>query len=255
MGCCAALLRDDWGLLGCSRELLGDGPQQGDQFPGASHHDVMRLFAPCARRAVACAPPSWRLPADLVDGLGARLQASLPVVTDFRRSTVRPGAFDEGVSSMGGPRLGARALPPPLTAGVGRGGQAQITHELSGGVNARQLPQGGDAGDGDGTLHAPQGVQGLDHRVKTPGLALLVTCLCETLPACGGRVPRSDRCVEADLWRWGRPPCGAPAPVGRPPSRLARIADIRPQQQRFEPDLGGLESPEGVFTRAAQNSP
>jgi hypothetical protein len=43
-----------------------------------------------------------------------------------------------------------------------------------------------------------------------------------------------------------------PAPVGRPPGGLACIADIMPQQKRVEPELGGLEIPDGVFTRSAQ---
>jgi hypothetical protein len=40
--------------------------------------------------------------------------------------------------------------------------------------------------------------------------------------------------------------------VGRTPGGLARIADILPQQKRFEPELGGLEIPEGVFASPAQ---
>jgi hypothetical protein len=69
MGGFAALLQDDGGLLGCHRDLLGDGPQTGEQFPGDRHHDVMRVFPPCAQLSGACAEPYVRLPADIWDRL------------------------------------------------------------------------------------------------------------------------------------------------------------------------------------------
>ncbi len=156
---------------------------------------------------------------------------------------------------MGVPRLGDRALTPPLAAGVFRGGQAQVTHELSGVVKARQIPEFRDDSDGDGKLHAPQGLKGLDHRLKTPGLHLLVELLFETLQTFGVLVHRPDIFLEDDLLGRGRTDdFREPAQVGRTPGGLARIADIMPQQKRFEPELGGPEIPDSIFPSPAQIS-
>jgi hypothetical protein len=106
LGGVAALRQDDGGMRGGPWALLGDGPPQGDEVPGASHHDLMSLFPLCAQRAVACAEPYWRLPAALVDGLGELFQASWPVAPALRRSTGGPGAFAERVSRRGGPVVG-----------------------------------------------------------------------------------------------------------------------------------------------------
>ncbi len=154
---------------------------------------------------------------------------------------------------MGVFRLGDRALTTPLTTGVFRGGQAQVTHELSGVVNARQIPEFCDDGDGDGKLHTPQGLKGLDHRLKTPGVHRLVECLFETLQAFSVLVHRPDICLEDELLRRGRTDhFREPAQVGRTPGGPARIADIMPQQKRFEPERGGFAIPDGVFARSAQ---
>ena len=111
-------------MLGCHRDLFGNGPHKGNEFPGDSHYNLISVFPPCAQLSVAFAEPYLCLPADILYGFGEFLQAQLQVATDFRRITVRPGAFDEGMSRMSIPRLGDRALPPPLTTGVFRGGQA-----------------------------------------------------------------------------------------------------------------------------------
>jgi hypothetical protein len=253
MGGLAALLQDDGGLRGGHRALFGDGPHQGDECPGDRHHDVVRRLPPCAQLSVACAEPYVRLPAAILSGCGALVQTAWPVATALRRRTVRPGACDACVSSLGVPRLGARALTPRLTTGGFRGGQAQVTHERSGVVNARQLPECCDEGDGDGQWPAPEGVKGLDHRLQTPGLHRLVACVFETSPACRVFVHRPDLCLADDWWRRGRTAhVREPAPRGRPPGGLARRADILPQPTRVQPELGGLEIPDGVFTRPAQ---
>ena len=42
-----------------------------------------------------------------------------------------------------------------------------------------------------------------------------------------------------------------PAQVGGTPGGPARITDILPQQEGFQPELGGLEIPDCIFTRPA----
>src|SRR5262245_47921656 len=72
MGCCAALLQDDWGMRGCHRDLFGNGPHKGDEFPSDSHHHLIRVFPPCAQLSVAFAEPYVCLPAAILDGVGER---------------------------------------------------------------------------------------------------------------------------------------------------------------------------------------
>jgi hypothetical protein len=120
-------------------------------------------------------------------------------------------------------------------------------------VNARQITQRRDDGDGHGELHTPQRLQGLDHRLKPPGVRLLVEFVFETLQAFSGLVHGPDICLEDDVLRRGRTAhLSEPAPVGWPPGGPAGVADIVPQEKRFEPAFGGLEILDGIFAGPAQ---
>jgi hypothetical protein len=175
MGGCAALLQAEGGRRGCHRDRQALSALATATTTGlACFPRALSCRSSVHSRTWACQLISWT-------GCGAFLQAQLPVAADVRRRPVRPGAFDEGVSRMSVPRRGERALPPPLTTGVFRGGQASVTHELSGVVTARQLCEFCDDGDGDRNLPAPPGVQGLDHRLQPPGVHLLAECVCKTL--------------------------------------------------------------------------
>ena len=50
----------------------------------------------------------------------------------------------------------------------------------------------------------------------------------------------------------GQTTSAEPPQVGRAPGGPARIADIVPEQKRFEPKLGGLEITDGIFTSPAE---
>jgi hypothetical protein len=178
----------------------------------------MGVLPSCAQLSVACAEPYVCLPADLLSGVGALLEAPWPVATDGRGIAGGPGAVDADAARLGVPRRGARALPPPRTPGVCCGGQAHGTPARSGVVNARPSTQGRDAGDSHGAWHAPQGLQGLDHRRQTPGVPRRVACVCETRPACGGLVHRPDICLDDEWRRRGGTDHGRePAPGGGAP--------------------------------------
>jgi hypothetical protein len=73
MGCSASLLKDDLGLLGYHGDLFGNGPHQGDEFPGDGHHDLIGVFPSCAQLSVAFAEPYLCLPADILYGFGELL--------------------------------------------------------------------------------------------------------------------------------------------------------------------------------------
>jgi hypothetical protein len=67
------------------------------------------------------------------------------------------------------------------------------------------------------------------------------------------RVPRPDLGLANEVRRGGRTDHGSePAPVGRTPGGLARVADILPPQQRVEPERGGLAGPHDVVASPAQ---
>ena len=148
----------------------------------------LACFPRAHQLSVAFAQAHLGLPTDVLDGLGTLLQAQLEMPTDFGGVAIGPGAFDQGTAGMGVARLGDAALTAPLSTGVFRGGQAQVVHQLSGVVEAGEVAEFGHDGDGDGELHAPQGLERLDDRGKPPGLHLLVEFLFQTL--------RGVRCVR-----------------------------------------------------------
>ena len=130
-----------YAALVCRRYRPGHSPQEGDQCPGKRHHDLLRRFAACTQWPVPLTQAHLCLPADVLERLRYLLQLPLEVVADVRRIPVGQGAFDEGPAGMAVPRLGDGPLPTTLAAGVFRGGQAQVAHELSGVIEARQVAQ------------------------------------------------------------------------------------------------------------------
>jgi hypothetical protein len=210
----------------------------------------------CTARAQWPAPftqAHLRLPADVLERLRYLLQSPLEVATHVRRIPGRPGSFDEGPAGMAVTRLGDGPLPTALAAGVCRGGQAQVAHELSGVVEARQGAQCSHKSHGDRELHAPEGVQGVDHRCQSPGVDLVLECMVEALEALSVRGHRPDILLEDELLRWGRTAhCTEPTPVGGAPGGSACIANIVAQQAGFAAQLGGLQIPEGIFASPAQ---
>ena len=74
-------------------------------------------------------------------------------------------------------------LPATLTRRIFRGDQPQVLHELSRVLEACQVAQFRDHGDGHGKLHPAQGLKRLDHRVQAPRFDLLLDLLFQTLQA------------------------------------------------------------------------
>jgi hypothetical protein len=120
-------------------------------------------------------------------------------------------------------------------------------------LDARQVAEFCHGGDGHGELDATQGLERVDGRIYTPGFDRFMECLLETPQAFRVCIDRPDVCLKDHWLSGGRTDhLREPAPAGRTPGGLARIADIMPQQKRVEPELGGLEIPDGVFARPAQ---
>jgi hypothetical protein len=152
MGGVASRRKDDGGLCGEPGHLLGPGPPQGTPLACHGHPGVLGRCPLGPQLSGAFAAAYWRLPAAILCGVGACLQAQWHVTTDGRGRAGRPGPVDACAAGRGVPRLGHRARPTPLTTGVCGGDLSHVTQARSGGVNARQLTPCRDDGDGHGAL-------------------------------------------------------------------------------------------------------
>jgi hypothetical protein len=82
---------------------------------------------------------------------------------------------------------------------------------------------------------------------------VLVKCLLQALQAFGLLMDRAHLCLEDDLLRGGGTDhFGAPAQMGWAPGSPACIATSVSEPEGLEPKLGGLESADGIFTRAGE---
>ena len=115
-------------------------------------------------------------------------------------------------------------------------------------IEACAVPACSHGGDGHGELDATPGLERCDDRRYTPGLDLVVACALETPQAFRVFVDSPDLFLKDN----GRSGCGTdhrsePPEVGRAPGGRACIADIVPEHAGCEPELGGLEVPQGLF--------
>ena len=234
-------------------DLRGHGPHTRDQLTGTRHHNLMRVFPPCAQWSRALAPADLCLPTRVLDRLGEFFQAEVQVPTHVGRIAIGPSPVDEGPTGLGMPGLREASLVSALTTRRLRRRQAHILHELSGVIEAGQVAECGDGGDRHGTLHATEGLERVHHRAKPPGCDLFMAFLVKPLEPFGVLGDRSDLCLEDDWLRWGGTDDRAePAQVSRAPGGPTGRSDIMPQQKRFQAKRGRLESVERLFTRAAQ---
>jgi hypothetical protein len=120
-------------------------------------------------------------------------------------------------------------------------------------INTREIANCCYHGDGHGAWHTAQGVQGLDHRVQTPGVHVILPCLFETPEACGRLMNCPDICLK-DAWRrrGGTAHLSEPSEVGRAPMGPAHLTAILSQQTGLKTELVVLESAEGIFTRPGE---
>lgn len=128
--------------------------------------------------------------------------------------------------------------------------------QWSGGSKTGEVTECGSGGHRARQWHPTEGLQRVDDRGEPPGLPLLCECLFQTRQPFGVVGDCADVFVEHDLRRWGMTDHFAEPPeVGGVPARLAGRTAIVSQEKGFEPQLGGLQSPDAIFTRPAQVSP
>jgi hypothetical protein len=188
-------------------------------------------------------PADRRLPTDVLEAFREGCQAAWQRAAHVGRIARRPSAFAQGPAGRRVAGVRDAALATPFTTGVCRRRQAQVTHELAGGIHTGPSAPCGEAGDGHGALDATQGLEGLDHRGQPPRVHRRVACLCTTREACGGCGDGPNGCLE-DAWLgWSRTdPCRAPPAVSRAPSGLARLATSLPEANGCEPILRAVRS-------------
>jgi hypothetical protein len=235
------------GLRG-QRDLLRHGPHTRTQVPGDGDDDEVSVFPAGAPLPLAFAQVDRGLPTASLDGLGHLRQAQWEMPTDFGRVARGPGACDQGSAGMGVAGLRDAALTPPLARGGFGGCEAQGTQELSGGLEAGEVPQCGYGGDRHGARHAPSGLERCDHWGETPGVHLVLACLLQTLETLGVCGNGSDVCLEDALRRQGgTDDLAEPPQVGRAPDGPTRLTDIVPQEKSFAPKLRGFAIVDSLF--------
>ena len=199
--------------------------------------------------AVAFAQPDVGFPADVLDHCGWFVASQLQMSAALGGRAVGPGAFHEHPSGRGVASLGARALWASLTGRICRRDPPQEFPACSWGIKPGQIAHGSDQGDGHGAWHAPERLQGFDHRVPPPGWPVLVACLVEPREACGVCGHRTDLFLEHDWRRWGRTDdCREPPEMGRAPMGPAGGAAIVSAQEGCAAHLGVLAIAEGICT-------
>ena len=184
-----------------SREsyLPCDGPHEGDEFTGDRRDRHVRVLAARHEPTSPLAQAHLGLPGDVLDVLRQSLEPLLHRLGDFGGMAVGPGAFDEHAAGVAVASLGDRALPAGGAAGVLGGDEADEGGELARRVEAREIAQLRDDGDGDGVLHTPQGLQRLDKRPEAPGGDVVAEFGFESVQAVGGLGAGAQGLLEDDL--------------------------------------------------------
>jgi hypothetical protein len=219
---------------------------------GYRDHDQSGICASCAALPRASAEAHLGLPTASLDGLGELFQAPLQVPTACGGGARGPGAFDQGTTGLGMPRLGEAALTAPLARRVFRGGEAQGMHERAGVSKTGESAACGHGGHRPRALHTAPGLEGVDHGGQPPVRPLGVQFLCQTRQPCGVCGDCSDVCLAHHLLGWGGPDHFAAPPPGRgSPGSPACLPDVLSQEKRCAPKFGRLESAQGIFTGAA----
>src|SRR5262245_52663237 len=170
---------------GCAWTLCGHGPQESRACTRHRDGDDGRRCAAGSQGAGTVAQPDVGLPAAVLDARGLFVESSWPMAARLGGRAVGPGAFHECPSGLGGARWGDRALVAALPGGLGRWAQPQAWPQGSWGGKPGQVATCGAPGAGHRAWDATACLQGVDHRVSTPGVHGRVAFLVETLAARG----------------------------------------------------------------------
>jgi hypothetical protein len=242
-----------FGSLQGDGNLLGNGPHEADELPGAGHGHDMGVFALGSQASVAFTQSDWRLPTDVLHTLGLVCEAQWPLAAHLRGRAIRPRAFDQYAAGMGMASFCQPSLWAPLARGICGRDSPQALHQCAGGLKAGHVPNVRHHGDGHRARHPTPGLEGVHHGMPAPRGDLRAAFLVQTPEARGVLRDGPDICLKDDLLRRG----GAddfrePPEVGRPPVGPARLADILAEQEGLATALGLLKVADRLFARPGE---
>ncbi len=187
------------------RHLLGDRPHEGEHLARDGGDDDVGVLAAGDQPAVALAQPHLRLPGDVLGDLRELLDALAGCAPKSSPDSDRPRRLRPArAARVAVAGLRDAAEPALLAAGVLGRDQPDERGELARVVEAREVAELGDDGDGDVPLHAAQRLQRLDDRAEPPRRRELDEFVLEARDTLDLLVDGAQRFLEDDLLRRGR---------------------------------------------------
>lgn len=157
-----------WRSVRRPRNLNRNGPDKTDQFASDRRGHGGDRLAGSGEFAVTATQSHLPLPCRIADRLGEPLLSEQLFTADPCGEAIAPGCLYQ--HSPGGAIACFRyaALTPGSAAGMFRGDQAEIGHELAGILKARDVAEFCDHGCGRDQGHPAKRLQGVDHWRQSP---------------------------------------------------------------------------------------
>ncbi len=196
------------------------------------------MFTALAQPTIAFAEAHLSAPADVLDVSRQMLLSRLNGLGDLGRVAIGLGGLDEGAAGMRVAALRNPAEPTTVAGGVLAGREPEVSHELARLVEAREIAELGDRGDGDDELHAAQRLQRLDDRVQAPALRVPEQFGLEALQLLGALIGGAHIFLEHDLLsrrrdhELGEPAQVSGVPVGAPGIAGTYTGERSPERAR-----------------------
>src|SRR2546426_6235227 len=123
------------------RPHFRDRPHKGRELARDGGRYGVRVLAPREQLAVAPAEAELRPPRDVANDRGQMFLAGLDLLGDLGPIAIGLGRFDQHPARMAVAGLGDATEPAPLPAGVLARGEAEIAHDLPGGLEAGEVAE------------------------------------------------------------------------------------------------------------------
>ena len=144
--------------------LVGDCPDEANQFPRDRGGDHGRQFPGPGQLAIPPTYPFLGLPCRIADRLRQALLPQNLFTADTRGEPITPGGLDQHSPRRTVPCLGDAALSARVAAGMFRRDQAEIRHQLAGIGEAGHVAEFGHQCRRCHQGHAAQCLQSPHHR-------------------------------------------------------------------------------------------
>src|SRR5712691_808318 len=234
-------------------DLLGDGPHEGGELAGDGGDADVGMLAACDETAEAFAETDLGLPGDVLDRLGQALETFADVRGDLGGVLVGPGTLDENATGVTMTGFGDGALAAGLAGRVLAGDETEEAGELAWVVEAGEVADFGEHGDGDGVLDAAQGLEGANDGGEPPGGNQIGELGLDALEALDLLADGTQRLLEDDLLRrCGADDLGEVAEMGVVPVGAAGVVEAETEEEGLQPELGGLEGDDGGLAGATE---